>query len=227
MNPTLLLPPTAVAQMDELAIWIRASQNKINPLVCSVLKHDAQLQMSVIETCNEWGTTLERLKQSKKGELYKNMRAAYALNVRMKPTKDENKMQCTKREMGIHLKGTAVTRTTIHQKQAGTLMRLRSILRHGHTTEHKTCAFCNNGKQHTVTHVIAECKYHTTTTIRTEMSKNVTDKVLNYITNLTAIKLAAITGGTPPEELNLMERTQTCEMAIALFDTSPLFNQEQ
>ena len=51
-----LLPPTAVAQMDELVTWIRASQKKINPLVYSVLKHDTQLQMSVIETCNEWGT---------------------------------------------------------------------------------------------------------------------------------------------------------------------------
>ena len=39
--------------------------------------------------------------KSRKREVYKNMRAAYALNVRMKPSKDENKMQCTQREMGM------------------------------------------------------------------------------------------------------------------------------
>ena len=154
------------------------------------------------------------------------MRAAYTLNVRMKPTTHENEMQCTKKEMGIHLMGTAVTRTAIQQNQAGALMRLRSILRHGHPTEFQECAFCGNGKKHTATHVIAECEYNPIKTTRTRLCAKMTGTVANYLTNLTTSKLAAITGGPPPVSLNLVQRLQACEMALTLFDMSPLFNQD-
>ena len=153
------------------------------------------------------------------------MRSAYTLSVRMKPTTHENEMQCTKKEMGIHLMGTAVTRTAIHQKQAGALMRLRSILRHGHPTEYQDCAFCGNGKKHTATHVIAECEYNPIKTTRTRLEATMTGTVTNYLTNLTTSKLAAVMGGPPPVMLNLVQRLQACEMALTLFDMSPLFNQ--
>ena len=130
---------------------------------------------------------------------------------------ETDKMQSTKKEMGINLMGTAVTRTAIHQKQAGALVRLRSILRHGHPTEYHECAFCGNGKKHTATHVIAECEYNPI---------KMTGKVTNYLTNLTTSNLAAIMGGPAPVTLNLVQRLQACEMALTLFDMSPLFKQD-
>lgn len=136
-----LIPLTVATQMDEVVTWIRAAQQKMNPIIQTIFKQDMQLLTSVITTCNSWGTTIERLKRSRKGEMYKNMRTAYIRNVKMKPTKHEHNMKCTKWELGIHLKGTAITRTVIHQKQAGALMRLHSILRHGHPTEYQQCAF--------------------------------------------------------------------------------------
>jgi hypothetical protein len=221
-----LLPPSVVAQMDEVATWIRASQQKINPIVQTILKNDVKLHAHVIQTCGSWGTSLERLKHSRKGELYKNMQTAYKRNIMMKPSTNEVNMRCTKRELGIHLKGTAVTRTAIHQEQAGALMRLRSILRHGHPTEHQSCAYCGNDEPHSVTHVITKCKYGPTMEARKRLEGPPSNPITSYLKNLTTKKLAAILGGPPPGELNLMQKTRACEIVLTLFNTSPLYHDE-
>jgi hypothetical protein len=169
-----LLPPTAMEQIDEIVAWIRADQDKTNPLVRAILKSDLKLHTHVINTCNAWGMSLGQLKQSKKNELYKNMRTAYTHNVRMKPEQYETTLPCSKTDLGIHLEGTAITRTAIHQSKAGALMRLRSILRYGNPIEKDKCAYCNNGDYHTPMHVIVRCAFPPTVTMRTNMNPNVT-----------------------------------------------------
>lgn len=219
-----LLPPTAMAQIDEIAAWVRTDQDNVNPIVKAIIKNDLKLHAHVLNTCNEWGMTLGQLKLSKKNELYKNMRTAYTKNVCMKHERYESTMQCSKIDMGIHLEGTAITRTAIHQSKAGALMRLRSILRHGNPMENNKCAFCNNGEYHTPMHVVAQCTSPPTVTMRTSKYTTATANTQLYINQITRKTLAAILGGPPPQLLNLMEKTTACEIALAVFNTSPLYN---
>ena len=153
------------------------------------------------------------------------MRTAYTQNMRMKPEQYETTLPCSKIDLGIHLEGTAITRTAIHQSKAGALMRLRSILRYGNPIEKEKCAYCNNGDYHTPMHVIARCTFPPTVTMRTNINTTATTDTLTYINQLTRKTLAAIMGGPPPPSLNLMETTTACEMALAVFGTSPLYIQ--
>ena len=63
--------------------------------------------------------------------------------------------------MGSNLKGTAYERQCLHTSSARTLMQARSVLHFHHNKCSIICPYCTLNKQHTITHVITECEYHT------------------------------------------------------------------
>jgi hypothetical protein len=218
-----LLPPTVITQMNDVAAWVRAENGTINPLIGNLFKNDDKLHAHIIRTCNKWHLTIPMLITVKDKELYKTMKEAYKEHTRMSDATNELELPCSKHDLGIHLSGTALTRTGIHQRYAGTLMHLRSILRHAHRAEASTCVFCSGQENHTTTHVISRCSFPPTQRKREEEIRRSTTKVGYHLSNMSTTQLAGALGGPLPDELTLDERTRTCEAAIAIFQTSPIF----
>jgi len=154
-----LLPPIVAAQMNDVAAWIRAAKGKLNPLIQGLFENDDKLHAHVIKTCSSWHLTIPTLMVVKDKELYKTMRDAYKEHISMKSVPKELEMPCSKHELGIHLQSTALERAGVHQKFSTTLMELRSILRHSHGVESRTCGHCKGQENHTAVHVITRCSF--------------------------------------------------------------------
>ena len=150
-------------------------------------------------------------------ELYKTMRDAYKEHVSMKTVSEELGMPCSKYELGIHLQSTALERAGVHQTFSTTLMELRSILRHSHGVESRTCGHCKGQENHTAVHVITRCSFPPTKRRRQMEFDKLPTNTRYYLQNLSTPKLAGVLGGPLPDELTLDERKLT------IFRTSPLF----
>jgi hypothetical protein len=219
-----LLPPTVVTQINEVAAWIRAAKGKMNPLIKSLFENDDKLHANIIRICNLWHLTIPSLMGVKDKELYKTMRVAYTRHVRMNDAPNEMELPCSKQSLGIHLAGTALSRTGLRQRYSGALMNLRSILRHAHPVETGECVYCSGHEHHTVIHVISRCSFPPTQRRRAVEISGSTKAVGYCLTNLSTTLLAGILGGPHPDEITLDERTRACEAALAIFQTSPLFH---
>ena len=152
------------------------------------------------------------------------MRTAYHRSIRMKVEKDELARPCSKKDLGMHLVGTAMDRTRAATRWAGTFMRIRSILRHAHPVEAQKCPYCTKRERHSLTHVISRCSFPITLETRMKVWKGLTPTAKTLLTTITPGQLAGIMGGQTPKPLTGEERRLVCEASLAIFLTSPLYN---
>jgi hypothetical protein len=199
-----LTPPAILTQMNDVAAWIRAAKGEINPLITTLFEEDDKLHAHIITTCNKWKLQIPQLMVVKDDELHKTMGEAYRATMINHDSKNELEMPCSKTELGIHLKGTALDRTGVHQVHAGPLLRLRSILRHAHRVESDVCPYCTGQETHTVLHVISRCSFPPTKKKRREeIERALTPTIGSYLTNMSTPQLAGVMGGPLPNDLAL------------------------
>ena len=205
-----LIPPTVVTQMNDVTAWIRAAKGKMNPVIKQLFENDDKLQAHIIKTCSGWHLTIPMLMTVKDKELYKTMRNAYTRHIRMRDMPNELELPCSKHELGIHLHGTALVRTGVQQEYSGTLLELRSILRHSSRIESNVCVYCNGQETHTPIHVISRCSFPPTKRKRQKLIAMIPTNIGYYLTNASTPQLAGVLGGPLPDDLTLDERKQAC-----------------
>jgi hypothetical protein len=218
-----IVPPSETVSMNEVAAWVRATKKKVNPMIAELLTTDPKLITHLHKKCAEWGIKPSDLLAAKNKSLFATMRSAYHQSTRMKEETDELSRPCSKKDLGMHLVGTAVNRTQVATRWAGTLMRVRSILRHAHPVEAHKCPYCKKRERHSLAHVISRCSFPITLETRTNMWKRLTPTVRTLLKTINHSQLAGIMGGQTPKPLSGDERRLACEASLAVFLTSPLY----
>ena len=219
-----IIPPSETVSMNEVTAWVRATEKKMNPMIAELLTTDPKLITHVHKKCTEWGIKPNDLLAAKNKSLFATMRSAYHHSIRMKDETDELSRPCSKKDLGMHLVGTAVDRIRAGTRWTGTLMRVRSILRHAHPVEAHKCPYCTKRERHSLAHVISRCSFPITLEMRTKTWKGLTPAVRKLLKTINHNQLAGIMGGQTPKPLNGDERRLACEASLAIFLTSPLYN---
>ena len=218
--------PYTLTLVTDVVTWARAKRGMLNPITVAVLNEDEALHAHVIRTCREWKITVATLLSIPNAELHKILMRTHKETQRMKPESKETTKPTSKKALGLHLRSTAMDRLGLEQTWVGPLMRMRSILRHGHTKASSQCMICNIGALHSPVHVITECSYDLTKTTRSKRLATISSNAADYLTHLTTDQMAGIMGGEAPVTLTRFETKAVCMAALAIFRTSPLYYPE-